>query len=183
LGGSWPISAGEDTPPAEELSHQLSGGNDVKKHGLTLVLGVAALIFALSFTAYAQDSVAEELAALLQDLSGVLGELVDNGFTIEHFELDSLVLQGTYPVEYQFFAGYEYIVVGIGGPAITDLDLYLYDNEGNQIAHDLEYGRFPTLLFDVEESGLLHVFFRSFRVANGYSEELPYYFAFVIAAR
>ena len=155
----------------------------MKKHGLTLVLGVAALIFALSFTAYAQDSVAEELAALLQDLSGVLGELVDNGFTIEHFELDSLVLQGTYPVEYQFFAGYEYIVVGIGGPAITDLDLYLYDNEGNQIAHDLEYGRFPTLLFDVEESGLLHVFFRSFRVANGYSEELPYYFAFVIAAR
>lgn len=155
----------------------------MKKYGLAMVLGITVLIFALSFSASAQLSTADELAALLDDLSGVLGELVNNGFIIEHFELDSLGLQGTYPVEYRFAAGYEYIIVGIGGPAISDLDLYLYDSEGNQLAHDLEYGRFPTLLFDVEEEGTLHIFFRNFRLANGYSDMFPYYFSFVIAAR
>lgn|SRR5690554_5044865 len=125
----------------------------------------------------------EELVHVLDDLSQVLGNLIENGFTIEHFEFDSLVVDNTYPIRYPFYEGFEYVVVGIGGPAITDFDIYLFDEEGEPIIDDTEVGRFASVTLNIETSQINNIVFHNYSIAEEYSESTPYYFAFVIAAR
>jgi hypothetical protein len=164
------------------------GGTLLKNHFRTAVLIAAAVLVIMSAAVFAQDLDAadpnvEELIQLLDDVSRVMNTLVQNGFTIEHLELDSMGLDEKYRSSYPFYGGLEYAVVGIGGPAISDLDVYIFDDEAELFISDADDNPIAVVTFTVEESVLYHSVFHTYSLAAGYSEDSPYYFAFIIAAR
>jgi hypothetical protein len=42
-------------------------------------------------------------------------------------------------------AGFCYRVIGVGGPTMSDLDLWIVDENGNEIARDVATDNFPVL--------------------------------------
>ena len=75
------------------------GGTLLKNHFRTAVLIAAAVLVIMSAAVFAQDldaadpNVVKKLIQLLDDVSRVMNTLVQNGFTIEHLELDSMGLE------------------------------------------------------------------------------------------
>ncbi len=155
----------------------------MKKRIAFLVLFTLASLLMVDFSAAADASNLEELSQILNDVSAVMNTLVNNGFVIEHLELDSMGVDETYRIPYPFYEGLEYIIVGIGGPAIADLDVYVLDQNGDLVVSNTDAGRISAVTMHMQSSTLYHSLFHAYSLAEGYSEDMPYYFAFVIAAR
>lgn len=95
---------------------------------------VALAIFGspLSSRPAAAGALEAELCTAL--LGGIGGGLA--GYRVRATDTDSL--PEDYYMEYTitFYRGYQYAVVACGDSAVHDLDIYLYDENGNLIDHD-----------------------------------------------
>jgi hypothetical protein len=166
-----------------EVTGKPIGGNYLRKHIFVTYALALALILAVSFSAAADNPNVEELNQILNDINVVMNNLIGNGFVIEHLELDSISLDDTYRIPYPFLPGWEYIVVGIGGPAIADLDMYLYNSEGALEFSDTEPGKLASISLYLDAPGVYHSLLHAAELNDGYQEGSPYYFAVLIAAR
>jgi len=147
------------------------------------VLAAVAVLLLAALPASANDPNLEELVQILGHVSNVMTTLVNNGFVIEHLELDSMGVDETYRVPYPLYAGLEYIVVGIGGPAIADFDVYILDDTGELVISDTEVNQISAVTLKTAESAIHHCVFHAYSLTEGYSADVPYYFGFVIGAR
>lgn len=156
----------------------------MKKHFWPVLLLTVALLASLSLPAAAADEeTLTELSETLNSINVMMNNLLAQGFTIEHLELDTIGLGEAYPIPYRFSPGWEYVIVAVGGPALADLDLYVFTENRELVFGDDAVSRAASIIFKLDELTVYHAVAHAVELEEGYREDLPYYFAVIIAAR
>jgi hypothetical protein len=150
----------------------------------TQVMALAALlILAASVGASAQVEEARELAGILELVAKALETLVEDGCIVWRLEVDSLVLGGSYTTAIELDAGTTFIIMGIGGPAIADLDIRVYAASGAEIAWDELDDDVPIVMFAPSVTGRHTINASAESFVRGYDPFSDYYFAIIVSEK
>lgn len=152
---------------------------------LVVVVLAALLVLVLTASAGASTYVedARELAGILELVAEALETLVEDRCIVWRLEVDSLVLGGHYTTTIELDAGTPYVIMGIGGPAIADLDIRVYAPSGAEIAWDELDDDFPIVMFTAPVTGRYSINTSAESFVRGYDPFMDYYFAIIVAER
>ena len=122
----------------------------------------------------------QELAGILERAIKVMDAMIKNGYTIEHFELDSAKLGEVYSVPYKLYSGNQYKIVGIGGTGIGDLDIHVFDSSNSLVAADTLNDDVPEVDITANADGAIRMDTSFESLEAGYSSGEYYYFCYII---
>ena len=132
------------------------------KHGTTRLLALTILAITIAIPAVAQSpdpswNVWQRQAYdnLISWRDGAIDYLNDRGYEFREGDADvgvydiALVEEGSYVAfERMFYSGNLYFVLASGDNDIRDLDIFVYDSNGDLIAYDNEIDRDASVLLD-----------------------------------
>lgn len=127
----------------------------MKRHWIGGVLcGIAFVILGLATPANAQDRFTREVRAQLRAQAGALN-LLSGGEVEEAFYpfLGSLYNNYYKDVTYRLIGGTTYLFTGACDEDCSDLDLKLFDPDGDMVKKDTEPDDHPVILYTPEETG------------------------------
>jgi hypothetical protein len=123
----------------------------------------------------------EEMADLMSKLAEKTVKIFELGYTVAHVEVDRLQKGQVYSASRNLYGGNGYIVVGIGGRGIGDLDMKLEDAGGTTIAKDTEADNVPIVQVTPKTTGNYTVKVAAAAIERGFDPENEYYFCWIIA--
>jgi len=147
----------------------------------TIVLfGVAFIaVIALAVSAYAVTT-EEELEGLLGRIELLVATLNQQGYTIVHIEVDKLEKGQSYIASREFFTANDYVIAGIGGIGIGDLDVQLYDGKDNLIDEDNSDDNLPVVEVSPKFNGKYKVKVTPYSLEADADPEGEYFFCYII---
>ncbi len=126
---------------------------------------------------------AQEFRDLWNGCAQGIDRMLDNGWVVEHIEFDWMRLGEVYVSTETLSAGHTFKIVGVGGHGIADLDIRVYDENGNLVAAD-------TLNDDVPEVDITPAWTGPFRVEvaveaaeAGWDPADSWYFAYMVLSK
>ncbi|MGE5574475.1 MAG: hypothetical protein ACM3ZU_15915 [Bacteroidota bacterium] len=125
----------------------------------------------------------QELAGILERAIKVMDAMIKNGYTIEHFELDSVKLGEVYSVPYKLYSGNQYKIVGIGGTGIGDLDVHIFDSSNSLVAADTLNDDVPEVDITANADGTIRIDTSFESLEAGYSSGEYYYFCYIVSLK
>ena len=148
-----------------------------------VVMALAALlILAASVGASASVEDARELAGILELVANALETLVEDRCIVWRLEVDSLVLGGNYTTTIELDAGTPYVIMGIGDPAISDLDIRVYAPNGTEIARDELDDDVPIVMLTASVTGRYAMNVSAESFVRGYDPFMDY-FAIIVSEK
>ena len=106
-------------------------------------------ILMLSTASYAQ-SYAETVWTQIQTF---YDSMSDDNYTVKNYIVGTIEEDDDTSWTMYFSSSYEYVLGGFCDEDCDDLDLYLYDEDGNTIDSDTEEDDYPVITFSPKESG------------------------------
>lgn len=81
----------------------------------------------------------------------------NNGYSMKYYVLGAMNMEEDNTWTFYFDSSYDYLLEGFCDEDCNDLDLYLYDMDGNEIDSDIEEDDFPIIYFSPSVSGQYQV--------------------------
>lgn len=123
----------------------------------------------------------DELEALLVDLDEVVDYLHANDWLVANIYIDRLTIAQPYRTTRQLFEGNEYVIVGVGGAGIQDLDIKILDEKDTLLDEDVESDNVPLVELDVKSSGFYYIETSIYELEARANAEDEYFFMYIIA--
>ena len=103
------------------------------------------------YTQHSSRSVSPEdqLADVLSRTIVICAALSGDDYNLAHIEVDRLSEGESYTFTRKLYAGNNYKIVGIGGQGVEDLDIYVYDANGDLVDRDTQTDNVPIVNFHV----------------------------------
>lgn len=86
-----------------------------------------------------------QMQNLLVDISDTVTTLTNEGYSVANIYMDRLTLDTSYQMSRTLYEGHDYVIVGIGGDGVRDLDLRLYNILGTLVGEDDSIDNLPLL--------------------------------------
>ncbi len=155
------------------------------KRYLTLAMLIICIFGVLENTSgqvYAQ-TITSEMQILLTEVSHWVDRLEAGGFSIESVHIDPMTSNETYLISHYLYRGNEYLILGVSGVEITDLDLGLSDSSGTLLVTDPRSTNLPILAIIPTHDGLYTVETDIYSTSHSIPASSPLFFANIIAFR
>lgn len=99
------------------------------------LIGICAVL-ALALPVAAQADKKDELTELFTKLEAVVPKVSKAGYTVLHIEFDRLSKGAVYSLKRPMQKGHKYKVLGVGTPAVADIQVQVFDSKGKQVGED-----------------------------------------------
>jgi hypothetical protein len=144
-----------------------------------------ALAFAVLFICAAPMFAAEtsddsELEGLLTRIGIIAHTLTEKGYAIVHIEVDKLEKNQTYTASRQLYDVNDYVIMGIGGVGVKDMDMKLYDENDNLIDKDESEDNVPLLQVTPKADGKYYIKTTVASLESDVDQEGEYFFCWII---
>ncbi len=97
-------------------------------------------------------SAEDQLADVLSRTIVICAALAGDDYNLAHIEVDRLSEGASYTFTRTLYSGNDYKIVGIGGQGIEDLDIYVYNSDGELVGRDTQVDNIPIVKFHVNST-------------------------------
>ncbi|MFZ4660914.1 MAG: hypothetical protein ACOYNY_28130 [Caldilineaceae bacterium] len=149
------------------------------------LLTLALVLFVLCSTwmpqsAYAQSQ-SDELNGLLERLATLSTALDAKGYTVVHIGVERLEKGEGYTFSRDLYTGNNYVIVGMGGVGVADLDIKLYDGNNRLIDEDTSQENLALVDVVPTRSGVFKIQPSIYSLQPGYTNDDEYFVMYLIA--
>jgi hypothetical protein len=149
------------------------------------LLTLALVLFVLCSTwmpqsAYAQSQ-SDELNGLLERLAALSIALDAKGYTVVHIGVERLEKGEGYTFSRDLYTGNNYVIVGMGGVGVADLDIKLYDGNNRLIDEDTSQENLALVDVVPTRSGVFKIQPSIYSLQPGYTNDDEYFVMYLIA--
>lgn len=146
----------------------------------SVIITVVALLAGAIAPVHAQGDYSS-MSALLDDVNTWVDLLYSSGYSVANVYIDRMHPGSSYQVSRSLYSGNDYIIIGVGGHGVADLDLKLYDSDGNLIAKDTSTDNIPTITVSPSRSATYIVETDIYSIGVTEDPDGEYFFAYIIA--
>lgn len=149
------------------------------------LLTLALALFVLCSTwapqrAYAQSQ-SDELNGLLERLAALSTVLDTKGYTVVHIGVERLEKGEGYTFSRDLYTGNNYVIVGMGGVGVADLDIKLYDGNNRLLDEDTSEENVAVVDVVPTRSGVFKIQPSIYSLQPGSSNDDEYFVMYLIA--
>jgi hypothetical protein len=131
-------------------------------------------------SAYAQSQ-SDELNGLLERLATLSTALDAKGYTVVHIGVERLEKGEGYTFSRDLYTGNNYVIVGMGGVGVADLDIKLYDGNNRLIDEDTSQENLALVDVVPTRSGVFKIQPSIYSLQPGYTNDDEYFVMYLIA--
>ena len=123
-----------------------------------------------------------EMIDLLDRAVDIADAMEEEDYTIVHILLDRVGLgkDSLYIGTRMFYSGNDYLIVGLGGEGIKDLDIEIYDERNNLVDEDKLTDNQPEVYLSPKKDSRCYVNVILHSLVSGYDKDGEYYFCYII---
>jgi len=122
----------------------------------------------------------EKLRDILARTVALTATVYAHDYRIAHMEVDRLERKEHYRFQRKLYSSNVYKIIGVGGQGIKDLDIKIYDSNGNLLAKDTSEDNFPEITVDINETDVYTIEAIAFELEDDADQDAEYFFVVTI---